>query len=67
MGPTGLILSTNDGIGFSRIGGANFYPSNKHDIRRIGDFNELLQQSNNCQAVQERPFQRISPRTITLI
>jgi hypothetical protein len=67
MGPTGLILRTNNGEEFSRIGFFNFEPPQEDEVQGIGNFSDLIQLSNDRQEVQEHAFQNITPRTITII
>lgn len=67
QGPSGLILVTRNGEEFSRIGFFTFEPPQKHEVEELGDFDVLLQLSNDRRAVQELAFQNIIPRTITIL
>jgi len=65
-GPSGLILVTKNGEEFSRVGFFTFEPPQKYDVEELGDFDALLQLSNDRQAVQELAFQNIIHRTIII-
>jgi hypothetical protein len=56
-GPSGLLLATNDGEEFFRIGMFFFEPPRKYDVEELNNFEALLELSETRKFVQRSAFQ----------